>query len=290
MTTFIPDVSQYQSGLTVATLKNQGFTGLSARCSIGAHTDREFSRFRAEAKLYDMPFAAYHFLKSDGHTRIADQVAACEIALGDKSIPCMLDWERDTNSQPVLSDAKQFLHGAAYAGLRFHLNYLPHWYWSEIGRPDSPLPLVASSYGSNPVGIAQDIYPGDSHWPADYAHSFVALWQFGSNIVVPGYAGRIDCNASLAPIAELIQHGWFKDWTPEIPNQFDTFGDDEMILVSADVKDYPQGQWPGVFLLSGNTVKHVVSNDDLQSYKAAGIQGPVTISAREFDGFKNVTQ
>jgi lysozyme len=64
--------------------------------------------------------------------------------------------------------------------------------------------------------------------------------------------------------------------------------DPEMILVQVDRGGVPAGTaWPGVFLLaSDGTLHHVTGPDDkinnVDSYKAAGIPGPVTISWPEY--------
>jgi hypothetical protein len=74
--------------------------------------------------------------------------------------------------------------------------------------------------------------------------------------------------------------------TPPILKQ--TRKDPEMILVQVDRGGVPKGTaWPGVFLLaSDGTLHHVTGPDDninnVDSYKAAGIPGPVTISWPEY--------
>jgi lysozyme len=64
--------------------------------------------------------------------------------------------------------------------------------------------------------------------------------------------------------------------------------DPEMILVQVDRGGVPAGTtWPGVFLMaSDGTLHHVTGPDDninnVESYQAAGIPGPVTISWIEY--------
>ena len=64
--------------------------------------------------------------------------------------------------------------------------------------------------------------------------------------------------------------------------------DPEMIMVSVDQASVPAGTaWPGVFLLaSDGTLHHVTGPEgavnNVQSYQAAGIPGPVTISWDEY--------
>ncbi|MGH3275377.1 MAG: GH25 family lysozyme [Streptosporangiaceae bacterium] len=62
----------------------------------------------------------------------------------------------------------------------------------------------------------------------------------------------------------------------------------EMILVQVDRASMPKGMaWPGVFLLTGDGTLHHVTGpqgavNNVASYQAAGIPGPVTISWNEY--------
>jgi hypothetical protein len=71
--------------------------------------------------------------------------------------------------------------------------------------------------------------------------------------------------------------------------------EDDMIMVQPDPTQFAptvpdNGPWPGVFLLAGNTVKHISHHSDVLAYTAAGVPGPVTITRDEFIHFENVTQ
>lgn len=214
MTLFGPDVSSFQAGLRVHSLKQQGFTFLSARASIGHHIDTEFPRFRAEAKAENMLFAAYHFLKSSSNTPIAEQVATCRRAVSNED-DVMLDWERDINSVPNANDASMFIAQARAAGIRVRDDYLPHWYWKEIGQPDSSLPLVASRYVKG-TGYASVIYPGDRFWPADYANNHVILWQFSDQVKIDSFGSLVDCNAFKGTLDQLKALSVFRDWSKPV--------------------------------------------------------------------------
>jgi lysozyme len=73
---------------------------------------------------------------------------------------------------------------------------------------------------------------------------------------------------------------------PPVPTR--TRKEPEMILVQVDRGGVPKGTaWPGVFLLtSDGALHHVTGPDDninnVESYQAAGIPGPVTISYPEY--------
>jgi hypothetical protein len=72
------------------------------------------------------------------------------------------------------------------------------------------------------------------------------------------------------------------------PAPLELVEDDDMIMVSVDQASVPKGiPWPGDFLLFGDgTLGHITpataSVNNVSSYKAAGIQGPVTITYQEF--------
>jgi hypothetical protein len=64
----------------------------------------------------------------------------------------------------------------------------------------------------------------------------------------------------------------------------------EMIMVQTDPKLWPAGHWPGVFMLSNNTLKHIAHGADVTAYHAAGVPGVIVITIDEFNGYQNVTK
>jgi hypothetical protein len=91
---------------------------------------------------------------------------------------------------------------------------------------------------------------------------------------------------------------WDSPYPPPLPKPPDlppVGKEDHMLMVQPDPKQYAptvpaNGPWPGVFLLAGNTVKHISHQGDVAAYKAAGVSGPVTITRDEFNHFQNVTK
>lgn len=233
MTVFTVDVSSNQAGLTVTDIKAAGFSGMMARCSSGKNPDREYSRFMDEAAELVFPFGAYHFLKSHIHTAITVQVNACLAAIGDTSIPLMLDVESDVNSLPDWTDVVNFQRLISAQGKACNSLYLPRWYWELIRKPDITLPLIASAYGKNLAGVAEELYPGDDKWPAAYGGRVPVLWQFGSRGTIDDYGGSVDINAFKGSTAQLVSTrlmtGWGSDDMAEIdavaPGAAKTIGD-----------------------------------------------------------------
>jgi lysozyme len=255
MTVFTVDVSSNQPELTVAQIKAAGFKGMMARSSIGSHYDSEYQRFMREAKALRFPFGAYHFLKGRRHTSIATQVATALLAIKDRSIPLMLDVESDVNSVPDGRDITDFEQDIARQGKPCSSIYLPHWYWTEIGRPAINLPLVASDYAQNAAGAAQFLYRGNEFWPAEYGGQVPVLWQFGSRGRISGYNGDVDINAYKGSAAGLVDGKLFTGWgtVPDDPKT-DLQEDDMVLWINAD----DGGQ--SAFWLSGG--KAVISSEN----------------------------
>lgn len=224
MTIFTLDVSSNQAGLTVREIKEAGYAGFMARCSIGSRADSEYARFRAEARAAELPFAPYHFLKSHTHTPLDIQAQVLAQNIGDKTLRYMLDVESDINSVPSWDDANKFAIMAQEFGCRIGSLYLPHWYWQRIGQPEIHWPLVASSYGENPAGPVNQIYPGDEFWPDAYGNAEPFLWQFGSRdrLIGPPHdndAMDVDVNAYRGSI---LPGSIFKHWVEPV------LGEDDM--------------------------------------------------------------
>lgn len=220
MTLYGVDLSSNNPGFPVGELHRQGFSFLTARCSIGSHTDTEYLYLMSGAKTTNTLFAAYHFLKSAGHTPIKDQVTACVAGIRDKSIPLMLDWEEDINSIPLVGDAVAFINGVRAAGIRIGNLYFPHWYWTKIGSPTvglPPYPLVNSNYGGNVSTYASVQYNnigGDSAagWGRYAGDKVPVILQIGSRIKIDHYSGLVDADVYKGTLEQLKTSRMFKDW------------------------------------------------------------------------------
>lgn len=224
MTIFGPDVSQYQAGLKVSTLVQQGFEFLTARCVIGNRVDTEYARFRDESQAAGMRFAAYVFPWTG--TPVAVSADLVRRNIGDPTIPVMIDFEKDGSSVPQQPLAAAMWDALKAEGLNPRMLYEPRWYWSQIGSHSltgRPWKLISSSYGSNSVGHASSVYPGDSAlgW-APYGGLTPTLFQFGSRIIVDGYSHKtadgtwtrlVDANAYKGTTDQLDSSGMFTDWS-----------------------------------------------------------------------------
>lgn len=211
MTYFIPDVSHYQKGLSVRSLKKQGFDALIAKCTQGVHYfDPEYNNFRLQAKKNFMPFAAYHFLE---HGNVKDQVKNLAFHIHDKSIPVMVDFEPTKTSRPTWRDYTDFLRYAHEEGLVVSLTYLPHWYWEQVGAHslENKPALVQSMYPWNNRHYASVIYhnAGSRGWEK-MGGVKPTLWQFTSVAKISGFSGNVDISAFEGTQRELLK--LFKDY------------------------------------------------------------------------------
>jgi hypothetical protein len=141
VTEFFIDIAFYQTGLSMAAVKTEGFAGVIARSSTGygvsrlhnlarhlsvrMHDDEEvrhaaaalvnkgaegpmrssadsaFAGFKRQAQSIGLPFAAYHFLYPSRSVSIADQVATAARSIGDTSVMVMIDHEPDGSGAPI---------------------------------------------------------------------------------------------------------------------------------------------------------------------------------------------
>ena len=214
MTTYGLDIAKYQDGLDLSTARSQGFAFCMAKCTEGiSEVDRTYARFRDQAKASGLMFSAYHFLTTNANP--TDQAHFCVNNLGDKSIPIMLDVEKEGNSIPQLSHVKEFISAAHNAGGRVSLCYIPEWYWRDyMGSPSlKGLPAIVQSSYVNGTGFASAIYPGDNsnHW-AGFGGIGPTLLQYSSSGKYSGYRGTIDVNAFKGTEAQLSEMDLFKEW------------------------------------------------------------------------------
>lgn len=217
MTLFGTDISQYQvdnvedSPLPMHLLKEQNFSFVTARATVGLSTDTLYSHFHYRCQIHKIPFAAYTFVKASSDPRSQAQLAARVVG---NHIPFMVDIE-----QGRWKHAQEFISECKHIGMNVQSLYLPHWYWEEIGSPKldegvtKDLALIQSSYGRNRVGYASAVYPGDksSEWQG-FGGKTVEILQFGSRIRVDGYNGFIDGDAYKGSRSQLEKSGLFHFW------------------------------------------------------------------------------
>lgn len=141
MTEFFVDIAFYQTGLSMAGVKAEGFAGVIARSSTGyglerlrslashisvrhhddpairaagralhladdpapmrSSADTAFAGFKRAAASAGLPFAAYHFLYPSRSVSIANQAATAAASINDTSVMVMIDHEPDGSGAPI---------------------------------------------------------------------------------------------------------------------------------------------------------------------------------------------
>lgn len=187
MTISYPDVSNHNGGMPL----QAGTVACFAKASEGTgYADPFYTHFKAEAARVGAVFGAYHFLRQGNG---AGQARYCFGIVG-RDVPLMLDFEPEYDaagnpvSRPTLADAVAFRDAYRALGGSIRLNYLPKWYWQELGSPSlaplADLGLVASEY----IGYS-DSGPG---W-APYGGLTPAVWQYTDKLAYSGQ--QVDFNA-----------------------------------------------------------------------------------------------
>src|SRR5262245_10318397 len=185
MTVFGPDVSKWQEGLVPPTPPSISF-GL-CRASKGAEIDPVVDNAIAWCETNSVPFCAYHFLVPlSVHDAVVQAAAFHEAVARDKTIPCMLDWERSSEGwEPSFNDALSVIDAIRKQGHKVALLYTGDWYWEKKGKPTLSghgFDLVAADYDNSKTGTGPQIYAargGDAGpgWTA-FGGLTPVLWQF----------------------------------------------------------------------------------------------------------------
>lgn len=190
MTIFGIDVSRYQAGIDMAQVRAEGMDFVIAKVTEGAtYRSPAWPAQRDDARTAGLLLAAYHYVRTDDP---ALQAANCRSALGDTTIPIMLDWEEnsgDWGNFAAVADAFRA------AGLRVVLGYLPRWYWAQQGSPPlAGFALVSSRYPSSATGSPAEVYRSvtATTW-SGYGGLTPTILQFTDRATVAGQ--QVDANA-----------------------------------------------------------------------------------------------
>lgn len=196
MTLWGIDISQWQSGIDLQRVRDEGFDFVIARVGQGAGgkykttRDIEWIRHRDEVRRVGLILCAYWYVGND--ISPDENAGLCASWMEDTSIPVILDCE---NGSGDVNHFHATLDAFTNRGMHVPLSYIPHWYWNSLGSPSlvGLPPLWASRY-VNGSGYASTLYPGDvSDFWDGYGNNAVELLQFTSSALVAGY--RVDANA-----------------------------------------------------------------------------------------------
>lgn len=294
MTEFFVDIAFYQTGLSMAGVKAEGFAGVIARSSTGygverlrnlashisvrhhddpairaaarsgeiamrSSADTAFAGFKRAAKAVGLPFAAYHFLYPSRSVSIANQAATAAASINDTSVMVMIDHEPDGSGAPIptVNDHLQFALAMRAKGYKVALSYLPRWVWQDMGSPS------LAALGNAGLKLQASSYVGGSGYasalyPGDSSfpagYGGMSVWGWQFTSSALVAGYSVDANAVRGSGAVASMFS-NAPTPPPTPNTEVP----SMVIVSPDRSKVPSGQtWPGDFLLLDNgTLVHI---------------------------------
>ncbi len=191
MTIWYPDVSNYNKSMPL----EAGTVAVCAKASEGTgYTDPYYGHFKAEAARVGAVFFGYHFLHAGYGAAQADHC----FAVTGPGINIMIDQEPTGSSNPSVQDAVDFAVRYRQHGGLCTVDYLPKWYWGQIGSPalaplrSSGLHLVSSSYVT---------YSDNGSGWQPYGGSTPEIWQYTDRQPYSGLL--VDFNAYRGTVDQL---------------------------------------------------------------------------------------
>lgn len=183
---------------TLDEIVREGFSFVEHKVSEGNYfVDRYWPTVLAWGRSTGNIVVGYHYVTTNDPAQQANTYLS---NVGDRSVPCMLDFEYGGGS---IANFFAVWDAFAAAGVNMRLSYIPRWYWQRIGSPDLSrvVGLVASSY-VNGTGYASVLYPG-SGWPGwnPYGGATPVILQFTARAQVAGLV--CDADAFRGSLPEL---------------------------------------------------------------------------------------
>lgn len=191
------DISNWQSGLQPSKM-NVDFCICKATEGTG-FVDKYCDSFVSDCRKHKIPFGFYHFAAGYNARKEAEYFYDnCKGYFG-KGIP-VLDFEIDTANNRNwceqflrrvhdLSGVWPMLYISASRCSQYHGSWIP----DKCGLWVAGYPYTATSFIDDPMPY--DIEP----W------SFAAIWQFSSQLILPGYVGKLD-----GDLAYMDKNAWAK--------------------------------------------------------------------------------
>lgn len=191
------DVSDHQNGLPLAMAKAEGYKFCFIKATEG-HTYRAkyFRSHLDDARKNGLVVAAYLYVW--WNSTPAQMADAFALHVGDNSIPCILDIEENSGTNP--EHWKALIWELNARGYHVPMIYIPKWYWERVGKPSlAGLPPLWSSAYPAGGGIGSAVYQkaGGDNGPgwAGYGGLNVAMWQFTEKASLGGGKWAVDGNA-----------------------------------------------------------------------------------------------
>lgn len=201
----VVDLSNHKPGVDLRWFKDRGWAGVGLKATEGNYfTDGLFAGYLDAARAIDWPAFAYHWQIRD--ISVSDQVRLVKRVV-PTDCPLGIDVERYQSKNVVVHSggaavSRDLVHGLQDAGYQIKFNYMPYWYFTEMGSPDlSGLPpLWGSSYGANRAGGARENLSSVSPSAFNgYGNVEMTMLQYTS----VGQPGTLDFNLYKGTAAEF---------------------------------------------------------------------------------------
>ena len=200
------DISDYQRGLDVASLKSKGIGFAILKLGYGTTIiDSCFSQFYDQAVSAGIPVGAYFYsLATTEAEAIRDAKKALSIANGRK-LPLGIYMDVEEKSQLALRDSVLTGVVKAFCDTIRAGGYIPGAYgssgnlWAKVG----------------PSYVGDDILVWKAQW-SSYCPNNCDLWQYSATTRIDGYNGPVDGDESVSNrFMELIAKGYGSEVKPE---------------------------------------------------------------------------
>jgi len=201
VTLFGIDISNFQPGIDLYQVAEEGFSWVEAKVSEGDYyRDPTWAVNKTAAAAAELPILGYHYAAA---ACAPDSQVQTFLAHGGGG-QVMIDFEDNSGT---IDDLWALIEAFNAAGVHVAATYLPRWYWAQIGRPDlSQVPgLVSSNYvpGRDFAATLYDAAGGDDGpgWAA-YGGGVPQIWQFSDSAQVAGIP--VDVNAFQGTHSDLV--------------------------------------------------------------------------------------
>lgn len=180
----------------------EGFSWIEHKCSEGNYyADPYWPTVWQWAQQTGNIVVAYHYVTTDDPAQQAQKYLSNDPSNG--AAPCMLDFEANSGD---INNFWAVFNAFTAAGINMRLDYIPHWYWQQIGSPDlsGVVGLVSSAYyeEGNYASTEYNDAGGDNGqgWTG-YGGATPVIWQFTDAALVAGKS--VDANAFKGSLDDL---------------------------------------------------------------------------------------
>ena len=193
------DISSYQKGLDVSTLRGKGIDFVILKSGEGRTlTDPCFDQFYSEAVKTGISVGAYFYSYATTTVEAIRDAQRALILANGRSLPLGIYMDVEDSSQLALSDSSLTAVVKAWCDTIRAGGYRPGAYGSD----DNLWAKVGPSY------LGEDVLIWDAKWSSVRPRLVCDIWQYTKHLTVQGYSGPIDGDNAMSErfLALLGEH------------------------------------------------------------------------------------